>query len=168
MSDVTTNPKSEDPNQGVTWGALSAVAVVVAVFVAAQLFAGLIITIYPRLKGWSGSRISDWVNNSIGAEFFYVLLAEVITIALVVWFIRWRKGSLRAIGLKRASWQDVPYAVLGYISYLVIYIFVVGFLTAFLKGLNVNQSQQLGYSQTTSGLALVPIFISLVILPAVT
>lgn len=166
MSTEISNKRNDSSPDGVTWGPWSAVIVVVVVFLVAQLVASYVVI---AAHAWflGKTNVTNWLNSSILAQFLYVLIAEVLTVSMVVWFIRWRKGSIKSIGLRKANWEDVPWAIIGYVGYLVIYIVVVGVLSGAIKSLNVNQSQQLGFSETTTGWALVPIFISLVLLPAV-
>ena len=160
--------QSDIATGGITWGPWAAVLMVIVVFLVAQIAASFIVILYPHIKGWNATKATNWVNGSIIAQFFYVLFAEAITIALVVWFIRYRKGSFRAIGLKQAKWEDVPYALIAFSIYFVMYIVVVGVLSNVIKSLNVNQVQQLGFGLNTTGWSLVLVFISLVLLPAVT
>src|ERR1035438_8407165 len=100
-------------NSGITWGPWFAVGVVVVVFMVAELVAEEIMLIYPHLHGWSQSIASNWLQNSVYAQFFYVLLAETLTVSLIFLFIHWRKGQLRSIGLKRPKVMDIPYALTG-------------------------------------------------------
>jgi len=165
MSITISKPSAETPSSGITWGPWAAIIVVVLIFVLAQLFGFELTRIYPELHHWNLARTENWLNNSIIAQFVYVLLAEGLSVLALFGFIRWRKGSVQAIGLKRAKWEDIAYALIGFAVYFVIYIVIVGVLTTFIKGLNVNQQQALGFSQSTTGWQLMLVLLSLVVLP---
>jgi membrane protease YdiL (CAAX protease family) len=157
-------PKQTD--SGITWGPWFAVGVVVVVFLVAELVAEEIMLIYPHLHGWSQSIASSWLQNSVYAQFFYVLLAETLTVSLIFLFIHWRKGQLRSIGLKRPKVMDIPYALTGLFIYYPTYI-VAALAAGWLLGVNLNQTQSIGFSGTYSGWQLFIVFISLVVLPPI-
>jgi len=157
-------PKSTD--SVITWGPWSAVGVVLVVFLAAQLVAEEVLLIYPRLQGWSSSVANNWLQNSVYAQFFYVLLAETLTVSIIFLFIHWRKGKLRSIGLKRPKAIDIPYALSGLAIYYPIYI-IAALTAAWLLKVNLNQTQSIGFSGSYNGWQLVVVFVSLVILPPI-
>lgn len=161
-SKVTAEQQAAD---GITWGPWLAVTVVIIVFLVAQLVAEEIMLIYPRIQGWSQNIASNWLQNSVYAQFFYVLLAEILTVGLIFCFIYWRKGKLSSLGLKRPKIMDIPYALTGLLIYYPTYIVAALIAGAFL-GVNLNQTQAIGFSGTSySDWQLVIVFISLVVLP---
>ncbi len=153
--------------RGVTWGPAAAILIVVLIYVVVQLVSVQIVSIYPLLKHWSAAQATSWINNSVVAQFVYVALDEALTVASLVWFIRWRKGSIAALGLAKAKYQDILYALAGLAIYFPVYIVAITILSRLIPSLNVNQQQALGFSQATTGWPLVLVFISLVILPAI-
>jgi membrane protease YdiL (CAAX protease family) len=153
-------------DSGITWGAWSAAGVVVVVFLLAQLVAEEIMLIYPHLHSWSQTAANNWLQNSVYAQFLYVLLAEVITVSLIFLFVYWRKGKLRSIGLKRPKLIDTAYALTGLFIYYPIYI-VAALTVGWLLSVNLNQTQSIGFSGSYSGWQLLIVFISLVILPPI-
>ncbi len=166
VSDKKTSKKalSKEIDKGITWGPWSAVGVVLLVFILAQLVAEEILLIYPHLHGWSQKIANNWLQNSVYAQFFYVLLAEVLTVSLIFLFIHWRKGKLRSIGLKKPVFTDILYAFTGLVIYYPLYI-VAALTAAWLLSVNLNQTQSIGFSGSYSGWQLVIVFVSLVILP---
>jgi membrane protease YdiL (CAAX protease family) len=162
--DKLIDPKPTD--SGITWGAWSAIGVVVAVFLVAQLVAEEVLLIYPRLQGWSQGVANNWLQNSVYAQFFYVLLAETLTVSIIFLFIYWRKGKLSSIGLKRPKIMDLPYALSGLAVYYPIYI-VAALTAAWLLKVNLNQTQSIGFNGSYSGWQLAVVFVSLVILPPI-
>jgi len=153
--------------KGVTWNAWSAILVALGVFLVAQVIAAQAVSIYPLLKHWSKQAAVQWLNNSVNGQFFYYLVAETLTVAAIIGFIRWRKGKLAAIGLKRPKLVDIPYAFIGFIIYFPLLIIAVIVLKEIFHGLNLNQQQAVGFSSSTTGWPLLLVFISLVILPPI-
>jgi membrane protease YdiL (CAAX protease family) len=160
------NDPSKMTNKGITWGPWAAFGVVIAVFLIAELVAEEILLIYPHLHHWSQSFANNWLQNSVYAQFFYVLLAEILTVGLIFLFIFWRKGKLSSIGLKRPKIMDIPYALSGLVIYYPTYI-VAALVTSWLLSVNLNQTQSIGFSGTYNGWQLVMVFVSLVILPPI-
>jgi membrane protease YdiL (CAAX protease family) len=153
---------------GITWTARSAILVAVITYLAAQFLGAELISTYPALRHWSHEYTLNWINNSVIAQFFYVLFAEGFTVILLGLFIKWRKGSWRAIGLKKPKiLADLAWALTGVAVYFPLYIVVVSILGDLIKSLSLNQQQQVGFSQSTTGWALVLVFLSLVILPPI-
>lgn len=149
----------------VPWSPGAAVVYAVAVYFAAQIIASLIVVIYPHLRGWSQSHGANWLTNTVTAQFWYVLFAEVLTFGAIWWFIRLRKGSLRSIGWKRIGGFDIPYAFAGFFVYFVAYAVLLSLATHVFPALNVNQKQQLGFTNSSGSVNLLLTFLSLVVLP---
>lgn len=156
----TTSPLDKVP-----WGPGAAVLYATVVYFAAQLIASLVIIAYPHLRHWSKATSENWVNNSVGAQFWYVLLAEAVTFGAIWWFIRRRKGSLRLIGWRRLKLSDPVYALAGFALYFIGYVIVLSVITHVVPALNINQKQELGFQDTSGQLNLALTFISLVVLP---
>ena len=152
----------------VPWNALWGVIFVLLVFFASQLVGGLVLSIYPALHHWTARHANDWINNSVNAQFVYILLAESFTIAAVYRFLRHYKLTLAAIGLRRPRWSDLGRGLLMVVPYYVIYLLTVGVVSHFVTSLNVNQQQDIGFNNVHGVLPLVITFVSLVILPPLT
>lgn len=163
----TVSKTVEQTPDGVTWGAWSAIIVAVVIFLVAQIIAAQVIGLYPIFKHWSQMAAQDWLNNSVPGQFFYYLVAESLTVAGIIGFIRWRKGLLSAIGLKKPKLEDIPYAFIGLIIYFPLLILVVYGVKAIFQGLNLGQQQAIGFSSTTTGWPLVLVFLSLVVMPPI-
>ncbi|HUD10314.1 MAG TPA: CPBP family intramembrane glutamic endopeptidase [Candidatus Saccharimonadales bacterium] len=152
---------------GVTWGPWSAIIIALLVFIVVQLIAAEIVLIYPHLQGWSSGHANSWLTNSVIAQFFYVLLAETLTVFLIIAFIRWRKGKIQAIGLRRPKREDPLYALLGLAIYFPLYIAIVAIISGLIPSLNINQTQDVGFNGTYHGWQLLLVFLSLVALPPI-
>ena len=103
--------QDQSQNAGITWGSWAAVIMTIVIYLLAQFLGAEIISIYPALQHWSHQATLSWINNSIIAQFFYVLFAEGLSLLIMGAFIRWRKGSWRALGLKQPKiFQDMAWA----------------------------------------------------------
>lgn len=153
--------------KGVPWGPWVAVLYAVAVFLIAQVVAGLVV--YVGLRAFFPNRtinaINNLLNNSVTVQFFYVLLAEALTFGAVWWFMRRRHASLQLIGWRRLRPQDVVAAFAGLFVYFVLYSVILSVAMHLFSGINTSQKQQLGFTGAHGGLELTLTFLSLVVLP---
>ena len=165
--DQSSDAGKGNDQQGVTWGPWGAVLTAFIIFLAAQFIAAQVVSIYPALKHWSQAMTISWLGSSVFGQFFYFLIAETLTVLAIVYFIRWRRGSLKAIGLKRPKWVDIPYAFIGMLIYFPAFLIVVTVLMNLIHSFNVNQQQAIGFSTATTGWPLVLVFLSLVVMPPI-
>lgn len=163
MSTASSKP-AEQPKPWVPWNPWWGVVFALIVFFAAQVVSGVIISIYPALKHWSNSHANDWLNNSVTAQFIYILLAESLTVGSVYLFLRHFKLKLDAIGLKKPRLIDPIYALAAAPVYFVLYLLSVGLISHFVH-LNINEKQQIGFNSVHGPAQMIMTFISLVVLP---
>lgn len=149
----------------VPWGPWAAILVAVVVYFAAQIMAAIVVSLYPRFMGWTGSQGVDWLNSSVFAQFFYVLVAEALTFGAIWWFIWRRKASLTSIGWRKFKAKDVVFALAGFGVYFLVYAILLSIVTGLVPSLNVNQPQDTGFQNAAGSLPLILTFVSLVILP---
>lgn len=149
----------------VPWGPLAAILVTAGVFFGGQLLGGLLVVILPGLFGWSSSQISAWFSSSTAGQFLLIATVEAATFSLLYWFVRYRKSSLRAIGLVMPRFRDAGYALAGAAVYFPAFILTTVVLTRLIPSLNVDQPQQIGFQQANTRPELLLVFIALVILP---
>jgi membrane protease YdiL (CAAX protease family) len=150
------------------WNPWWAVVFVVLVYYVSQLFGGLLVSLYPALKHWSNAQANNWLNNSVGAQFVYVFLAEAFTIGAIYLFLRHYKLGFRSIGLRRPRWSDPLFGLAAVPAYFLLYFVAVGVVSYFVPSLNVNEQQQIGFTSVHGAAQLIMTFISLVILPPLT
>ena len=84
----------------VPWNSWLALVFVILVYYFSQIIASLLISIYPALHHWTNTQANDWLNNSVLAQFFFVLVAEAITLGAIYMFLRIYRTNFRIIGLK--------------------------------------------------------------------
>jgi len=138
------------------------------VYYVSQLVGGLLVSIYPFLQHWSNARATSWLNNSVSAQFVFILIAEAFTIGAIYAFLRHYKLTLRTIGFKRPRWRDPLYGLAAVPLYYVLYLLTVGVVSHFVPSLNVNQQQDIGFTNVHGAAQLILTFISLVMLPPLT
>lgn len=159
--------KRADKSAGpaINWNPWIGVVFVVLAYYFSQIIGSLIVSIYPLLKHWSGAQATDWLQNSIYGQFFFVLLAEGLIIGGLYLFLRRYKRNFQTIGLKKLRWVDPLYGLAAAPAYYIVYLIVVGLASHYITGLNVDQQQDIGFNNVSGGLEMVLTFISLVVLP---
>ncbi len=148
------------------WGV--GVAFIIVIFYASQFFGGMLVSIYPILKHWSHADAVSWLNNSVDAQFFFILAAEAFSIGAIYLFLKRYNLGFRIIGLRRPQWRDLLYGLGAVPVYYVIYLLTVGVVSHLVPSLNVNQSQDIGFTNVHGAAQLFVTFLSLVILPPLT
>jgi membrane protease YdiL (CAAX protease family) len=142
---------------------VSSAVLIILVFFVSQIGAGILISLYPSLRNWTGEQGNTWLQHSVIAQFVYILLAEVFAVWFVLWLLKRARITRQKIGLIRPVLNDILYALSGYAVYFVIYLAIV-----FVAGhfINTNQPQQIGFDGAR-GKQLYYVFASLVILPPI-
>ena len=158
---------ADKPYARVPWGPWVAVFYALLVYFIAQILASVLVLIYPHARGWSNAQGNDWLNNSVLAQFWFVLFAEALTFSAIWWFIKRRGSSLRAVGWRGIQGWDVLRALSGFAVYFVGYAIVLAVATQLVPSLNVDQKQDLGFSNVAGSGGLFITFVSLVLLPPI-
>ncbi len=141
--------------------------IVVLIYFIGQYLVSFILSIYALLAGMNVTAANRWLDNSISAQFFYVLLFESFCVGLLYLTLRHYKRSLKSLGLNRLKIKYGGIAILAYPVYLLIYFIAVIVITHIYHGLNINQGQNIGFNSVHGTLQLVLTFISLVVLPPI-
>jgi hypothetical protein len=149
----------------VPWNPWWGLAFIVLVYYAAQFIAGGLLLAYAWLNHWPSAYTADQLNNSVGLQFAYILIAEVLSVAAVWRFLKAYKFSLADIGFKRPRWSDPFYGVSAVPFYFVSYLVAVAVISHFVPSLNINEQQQLGFNNVSGTVQMALTFISLVVLP---
>lgn len=152
----------------VPWKPWWAVLFVALVYYGSQIFGGLLVSAYPWLHHWSASRISDWLENSVNAQFAFIVLAEGFTLGAVYLFLRHFKRGFDSIGLQRPRWRDVGYGLAAVPPYFMLYFITVLIVSGLAPGLDIDQKQQIGFQNVQGIVPLLLTFVSLVVLPPIT
>lgn len=136
------------------------------IVVGSQLLAAVLIGIYPNIRTWTGDQAKDWLG-SIPANFVYVVLAETLAVVAVLRILKWAHVPLKRIGLVKPRIIDIAYALASYAAYFAVYVVVIILAGVFLKDLNIDQKQQLGFDDPAGNGQLLMAFFSLVVLPPI-
>ncbi len=140
----------------------------IVIFFAAEITSVYVLSFYALIRGWSTAQANYWINNSITAQFIYVLIAETVMVGLIYLILRFYHQSLASIGLSRKfKLRYIAFALMAYPAYLLVFLIASRFATSFFPSLNVNQAQQIGFNSVHGTYQLVLTFVSLVILPPV-
>ena len=139
----------------------------VVIFFAAQYAASFLMSLYALIRGWNYQQANNWLTNSVTAQFFFVLFFEAIVVGLLYGIFKHYHRSLATIGLKRLKLKDGAYGLIAYPVYLIIYLAALTIFTHLFPSLNVNQSQNIGFTSVHGTYQLVLTFFSLVILPPI-
>jgi len=155
-----------EKSPGVKWNPWVGVLLVLAIYVLSQVV-GLVVLTYPILHHFSSASTNNWLNNNIYAQFFYILIVETFTVLAVLKLLKWFKVDRKVIGLRRPKAKDLLYTLASVPVYYVIYIVAVIILSLFIKGLNVSETQNVGFNHVHGAAELIVTFISLVMLPPI-
>jgi len=148
----------------VPWNPWLAVLFIAIVYFVSQFFGGLVVSIYPWLKHWTTAQANDWLSNSIPAQFMYVLLAEAFMLGAIYLFLKKYRTNFNIIGLIKPRWSDVGYGLLAAPLYFFLLVSGVRAVSHFVPSLNINQTQDIGFSGVHNLAQLALTFISLVVL----
>jgi membrane protease YdiL (CAAX protease family) len=161
--------KTDKPHKQPTigYGPVAAVVVTVTVYFLAQLIVGLVIGLLVLLPGVDADRLQHLMETSDFAKFLSFLLVNGVMLWFVWRFLRARKVTIKSIGLIRPKISDIWYALAGCASYFFLFIVISVLVQMLIPGLDMNQEQELAFDKSTTGIALLWVFLSLVVMPAV-
>ncbi|OGL35367.1 hypothetical protein A3F05_03855 [Candidatus Saccharibacteria bacterium RIFCSPHIGHO2_12_FULL_47_17] len=146
-------------------GPLRAIANALAIFLFSQLIAALLIELFAALYLNRSPTVSILSYSAI-AQFFYILIAEVLAVAAVLWILKRRKLSLVDIGWgRRLAGRDFTLAIGGFITFFVLLIVVNASLAALIPSYNLDQTQDVGFKTVSVSTDKILAFVALVVLP---
>lgn len=139
-----------------------------AIYIVSQIIAAILVGLYPALQNWTEEQASRWLADSVPAQFFYTLIAEVTTIFMVLWLIK-RIGVLKSrIGLVSPKLRDIGYALITYGMYFLAYLAVIFVAQLLLPSLDTEQKQQIGFESARNDYTILMTFLSLVVIVPIT
>ena len=152
----------------VPWHPALGVGLVLFLFIFSQLFASILISVYPVLQNIPEDQLNEWLRNSVSAQFAYILLVEGIALTAIFLFLKRYAGGFRSIGLRRPKLSDLGFGLAMVPAYYLLYLVTVGIAKLLVPGLDIEQEQDIGFENVTGQLELILAFVSLVILPPIT
>lgn len=136
-----------------------------AVFIISQLLAVLLIGAGLSLSN-QGSNLSAILEKNATVQFIYVLLAEAMTIGLIMLVLKKRGLAAKAIGLgRRPQWQDLFKALLAIVAFYVILIAATALIKALLPQIDLDQPQDVGFKNLATATDQMLAFVALVLIP---
>lgn len=153
----------EDGERTIPWYPLLGLVYGVVVFVGAQLLAGFIAAgvIYARYGQGAHATL---LFASPAFQFYFVLLAEGLTIAALILFMRHYNTKPQAIGFVRPRLRDFGTALLALPAYYILFIGVAAVAKLVFPALDVSQKQELGFDSVVGLTDQLFTFVSLVVL----
>lgn len=134
----------------------------ITIFLASQLLAGLIVGLGIWL--FTPGSITDKLDSSPLSLFFFFLLAEGLTVGLVLLLLRRKKIGLKSIGLRKPKANDITKGLIGFAVFYAVLIISLAILSVFFPGLNDTQ-QDIGFNNLSGSGGRILALISLVLLP---
>ncbi len=161
-TEAKTTPKTVNvPDLGQPAGVITKT---VGIFIISQFIAIFLVELAVAIINHGNAQ--DVFNNSISAQFFFVLIAESLAFWLVWFLLKRRKLNLGAIGLgRRPRASDLSWALKGYMAAFLLAILSSAIVSLFLPHVNLNQKQNLGFNNISGASGSVLAFVALVILP---
>lgn len=144
-----------------------AVTATILIFVLSPLVAINLVALFGALQGWSAGRIDHWLDVSLNAKLAFRFGIAAVGILLVGSVLRLFKSKWEVIGLIRPKMSDLFSGLVGYGWYILLHLAVVTLVAVFGPQVDFEQAQQLGFSTSVVGSALLIVFVSLVILPPI-
>lgn len=164
MPDVSAKVVADKKVDPITWGAILAIVVTVAIYFLAQIFGSLLILAFASTRRINVDQLAGW-SEQVVPQFFYVLLIEGLTVGAIWWILHHHKATFKTIGLTKPKWVDAAYALCGFVIYFPLLIVATLILKAWFPSVDIDQQQQIGFQQV-QGAFLGLAFISLVVLPS--
>lgn len=172
MTNPTPAPERQAPHsKGFVWTPVPTVLAAISVFILSQVLGAILVALYALIVG---DYSVDSSESSLGGNmdflsegnypFLISLTISALLIALVWGLVRLSKSTFRSLGFQRPKLVDLGYALSGFVAYFVIF-FVVSLVVNATAPELLESDQQLGFDKAAEGLALIPVFISLVVLP---
>jgi membrane protease YdiL (CAAX protease family) len=136
-----------------------------SIFIISQVIAILLVSLVLTLLHPNGN-VTDILNDSSGAQFAYILIAEGLAVGLVFRIVHSRGLSLKTIGLgRKPRWNDVGKAMVGFLVFYALLIGVTTVVTFLIPSVSTNQPQDVGFNNLNGSVAHLFAFMALVILP---
>lgn len=136
-----------------------------AVFVLSQVFAAILVIAIGRAMHVIPGDVDVWLNDSVGAQFAYIVIAEAAVVAAIMVFLRSKKEALSTIGITQFRSKFLVYALVGYALYFILYLVVATLIYSYVPGIDVDQEQEIGFQGAKGVVGLGLTFVSLVIIP---
>jgi membrane protease YdiL (CAAX protease family) len=154
----------------VPWAPIIGVVWVLLVYVMSQIVGSILVYVIASVLGiFRGVHYAtSWSENSILAQFLYVLFAEAFTVGAIYFFLKkFYKRSFASIEFHRPRWRDPLFGLMTLPFYFITYAIIFSVVSSHVHSFNATEKQQVGFTSTHGVAQLVLTGISLVILPPI-
>lgn len=148
---------------------VSTILLTIGIFFIAQFLAAFLVILLAITVGrasFSSLQTDNGLLHTTAYQFYGNLAVSAALAALVTLALKLRGGNWAQIGFKRPKTRDIKLALGGYAVYFGLFLIISQLLYTLLPEL-LQKHQEIGFSQQTGGVALIPVFISLVIMPPI-
>jgi membrane protease YdiL (CAAX protease family) len=149
------------------WTAPFGLAAVIISFFGAQIIGGIILYQYGFSRGWSVGYINSWLQDSVAAQFVYLLISESLVLLGIYAAMRFLRWTRRTIGLTRPKLKHLFAGALAVLPYFLLYLLIVGVVSKVFPSLDVDQKQDIGFNDVAGTGQMILTFISLVVIPPI-
>ena len=150
--------------KSLSFGPVAAIAITIGSYLLAALSASVAVGLYPAIKGWDAARTEEWLANSNFAQFFFYVTTAAVTLLVLRYFLKMRNQKIDQLGVEKPRKVDVLYGAGIFPIYFVLLVIITMFVSQFIPAVDITQKQELGFV-SVSGIELILVFISLVLLP---
>jgi membrane protease YdiL (CAAX protease family) len=165
VSQKTLDQEQAGNLRSVPWNGWVGAVYVVLAFLVAQVLGSVIIGVYAGIHHWSGAYAENWITGSVSGQFAYILIAEGAAVGAIYLFMKHYRFSFKMLGVNKPKLKYLGYALVAVPIYYGLAIVALIISRIFAPGINVNETQQIGFSTTHGAIELILTFISLVVLP---
>jgi membrane protease YdiL (CAAX protease family) len=154
------------------YGPISAIFVTIFAYIASYalffMSIGMILWLVAQAQGKSLEALATEFDASMVGKFVTSVLIYGFMALVIYVFLRRVKASRAFVGIgRKPGANDVAMAGAIFIAYYIVLIITIGLVSQYVPSININQEQQLNYDTATAGLALIPVFIGLAIIPPI-
>ncbi|MFO0920518.1 MAG: CPBP family intramembrane glutamic endopeptidase [Candidatus Saccharimonadales bacterium] len=147
---------------------VSAIVITVGGFIVANFVGAVVYIFIISVMGLDMNEAKRFQDNVL-VNFALSVVVYLSYLFIIKKFLNFNKLSLKSIGLKwtKVKWDTLLYIVGGFSVYFICFLVITTLLKGVLPEEVFKQKQELGFETSTTGINLVAVFISLVLLPAV-
>lgn len=129
------------------------------IFILSQILAAVILS--PVIPGL----FDDTKSTTIAQNFAYVVFFELMALALVWGYMKWRKHGLEWIGLgNKPKLRDMAWVIPAAGAYIIVSVVSFVVIEMLQTGVDLNQAQNVGFESASGSLQVALAFMSLVVM----
>lgn len=162
-----TEHTGHDQPKTASWTAPFGLIAVVISFFGAQVVGGLALYQYGLARGWNIDYINNWLQNSVPAQFVYLLISESLVLLGIYAAMRFLRWTRRTIGLTRPRLKNLFMGAVAVVPYFALYLLIVAVVSKLFPSLNVDQKQEIGFNDVVGTGQMIMTFVSLVVIPPI-